>query len=518
MTLPARVLACVLGMVVVLAGVSCTPAGERIRLRVLASPEMRDVEPLLADLRAETGIELSLEYRATVDASADIAAGGSGYDLAWLSSDKYLDLRLRAQRPPRNLPPSTAIMTSPVVIGVTGAVADKVAARGPNPTWATIADLAAAGELRFAMGDPRHSGSGLSALVGVATAAADTGQALRVEDVRCDRLSGFRTGHTVATDSSADAAERFTSPGGLDGLIATESVLLELNASGKLPEPLRIVYPADGIVLADHPLLLLDDAHHAAYEKVTTWLRAESAQRWIMDNTARRPINPDVPRSDRLARSVGTALYYPDDLDVIKTLLDNYGQPGHGDPARRHVVFVLDYSGSMRGDRIAELRAAFNELTGAGESSFVRFHQGERMSVLKFADGVLDQREFAVAGEQDMAALRDMIAVENFGDHTAIWSAVGAAYDIGVKVRAARPGTQVSVVLMTDGLNNAGDTADAFLAARQARGPVGPLFPILFGDADAAELSRVATATGGSMIDATAGSLADAFKESRGCF
>ncbi|MEV7550059.1 hypothetical protein AB0N89_10575 [Amycolatopsis sp. NPDC089917] len=40
---------------------------------------------------------------------------------------------------------------------------------------------------------------------------------------------------------------------------------------------------------------------------------------------------------------------------------------------------------------------------------------------------------------------------------------------------------------------------------------------VRFGEANAAELSRAAAATGGRMVDANATSLLDAFKEIRGC-
>ncbi|GAA0380731.1 hypothetical protein Acor_02350 [Acrocarpospora corrugata] len=260
-----------------------------------ASSELRDLEPLLDDLRVATGVQLTLDYSGTIDASETIVRGDPAYDLAWLSSNRYLDVRLHEQRPVQATPLSVSIMTSPLVVGVTPDIADRLTADGPDVTWADIADQAAAGRLRFAMGDPRHSGSGQAALVGVATAAAGTGRALRLEDVRCDRLIGFRTGHKAVTDNADEAARQFlAAQGGINGLITNESVLLSPNAARGSRDPLRIIYPADGIVLSDYPLLLLKPEHRPSYDKVVEWLRGERAQRWIMDRTARRPINPAI--------------------------------------------------------------------------------------------------------------------------------------------------------------------------------------------------------------------------------
>jgi Ca-activated chloride channel family protein len=75
----------------------------------------------------------------------------------------------------------------------------------------------------------------------------------------------------------------------------------------------------------------------------------------------------------------------------------------------------------------------------------------------------------------------------------------------------------VSIVLMTDGLSNTGLTADDFLARYRARGSSVPTFAIRVGEADAAELTRVAMVTGGQVVDAGTGGLPAAFEEIRGC-
>lgn len=72
---------------------------------------------------------------------------------------------------------------------------------------------------------------------------------------------------------------------------------------------------------------------------------------------------------------------------------------------------------------------------------------------------------------------------------------------------------------MTDGENTDGDTAADFAAFHRAL-PADqrhtPVFPILFGDSDRAELEGIAELTGGKLFDATGGSLEGAFEEIRG--
>jgi Ca-activated chloride channel homolog len=506
----------VLATTAVLLPACSATATDQVTLRVLASSELADLAPVLADLRAETGVYLQLELDGRVEAAEAPISGGHRHDLAWLSSDRYLQLQLTASGRTEARPISTPMMLSPVVVGMKRASAELLRARGPV-SWADIADSAAAGELRFAMADPHAAGSGLAALVGMATAAAGTGRALRPEDVVCDRLRGLFEGQRLSAESSAGLVDRFVAnQAELDALVTHESMLLSLNDSGRLAEPLEIIYPTDGIIQSDYPLLLLDPARRLDYDRAVAWLRSEPAQRRIMELTGRRPINPDVPRSPRLQAATGNALYFPDRLEVVEALLSDYDAVGTR-PAGQ-IILVLDFSGSMRGPRIGALRSTLADLTGAGEASFGRFRERERVTAVRFGGSVLAEREFAPGTAGDLAELREFVGSDSFDASTAIWTAADHAYELAAAITAAEPTRPVSIVLMTDGARNAGLTADEFLARYRGRALSSvPMFAIRIGDADAAELARVATATGGRVVDAGADDLPAVVKELRGC-
>ncbi|MEQ0565216.1 VWA domain-containing protein [Amycolatopsis sp. NEAU-NG30] len=507
-----RLAAVLLGAV--LAVTACTGAPGPERLSVLASSELADLAPVLDDLRADTGIRLDLDLQGTVDAGTALTPGRYRHDLAWLSTDRYFQLKLRKSGFTGERPAGTRIMLSPIVIGAKPQAAAALRARHPDVSWADFADAAAAGTLRFAMADPGRSASGLSALVGIATAAAGTGAALRAQDVACDRLGGFRAGQTLTANSSGELVDVFTAhQSEADAVIGYESTLLSLNASGKLAAPLELIYPRDGIMQSDYPLLLLDPAKRGAYERVTDWLKRPDSQRKIMDRTLRRPVVEGVPLEPRLPKSVGTALYFPDDQAVVDKLLAYYGDPRGRVPG--HVLFVLDFSGSMRGGRIASLRTAFDALTGAGAAEFARFYRGERITLIRFGGRILGERDFTIHGPADLTAVRGFLDVEDFDSATAIWSALAHAYDKAAELAKTDPAAPVSIVLMTDGENNAGLGVDEFL--HRPLPPAVHTYAVRFGEADAAELGRAAAATGGRLADATAASLLDAFKETRGC-
>ncbi|MEV5309244.1 VWA domain-containing protein [Streptomyces sp. NPDC052610] len=503
---------------------SCTSDDEPTTLRVVASPELADVAPLLADLTEDTGIELDIDYRADADLDGQYPAGRSGYDLAWLASDRSFLLRVRDSDGELTRPESTAVMRSPVVVGLAPDTAKKLRAAAPGGriSWADVADAAADGTVRFGMADPRRSDTGRAALVGVATAAAGTGSALREQDVSCDRLRGFRSGQTLTAASSRDLMARY--PGRQDdanALIAHEAELLALNASGDLRAPLEIVHPDDGMVLSDFPLLLLDPGARPAYREVVDWLLAEDTQRALMERTYRRPVNQDVEPSEALRTPVGNALSFPDRLSVVERLITDYGDPADG--TADQVVFVLDFSTSMRGTRMAGLRAAFAGLSGADDSptgKFARFHRGERLSVVRFGGRVLEERTVTVRGDEDLRDLNDLVANGGYDDATALWTALDHGYRVAATAVRDDPHRPVSIVLMTDGENNAGITYEEFLRRHRALGAEAeavPTFPVHLGEADTDALRRAADATGGRMVDAGLSSLSDAFKEIRGC-
>jgi Ca-activated chloride channel family protein len=483
---------------------SCTATPTAQPLTVLADSELASLEPLLNDLRAETGLRLQMDYLPTLAASR-VLAETDDYDLAWLSTDRYLRLDS-----PRGAPPRTATMTTSVAVGLRPGVAERLRA-DRLPTWADLADAAAADTLTFAMADPRTADSGVAALVGVATAAAGTGSALREQDIACDHLRGFEHGHRVMADTVTHTVDRFVRAGSdIDGLVGYESDLAALNASGRLPDPLEVVRPADGAVQSDYPLMLLDLNRQDDYRRMADWLRTESTQRRLAETTWRRPVVTGVPRPPGLPESTGGELYFPDSAAVVETLVDRYTAARDRPPA--HTVFVLDFSGSMRGERMAALRTAFGRLTGAGEPSFERFHNGERVTVLRFGATVEREPTVTITGPGDLDRLRASVATESYATETAVWSALDQAYDVAAESSAETP---VSIVLVTDGHSNTGLSLAGYL--REPRPGNVQLLVLATGEADRKALGQAAAAAGGRLVDAASSELARTLEDLRGC-
>ncbi|GAA5079012.1 Ca-activated chloride channel family protein [Thermocatellispora tengchongensis] len=493
-------------------------------LRVLAGSELKDLEPLLATAADQAGVTFSLRYAGTLDGAEMVASGGAdaGYDAIWFSSNRYLSLIEGANA---RLSTQTKIMASPVLLGLDQAKAEELGWTNKQVTWADIAKAAGEGRFTFGMTNPASSNSGFSALVGVAAALSDAGEALDAAAIGAvtPRLKEFFSAQRLTSGSSGWLADVYAAQGGVDGLVNYESVLLGLNR--KLPRPLTLIYPSDGVVTADYPLTALASASpekKELYTKAVNWLRSPAVQKEIMTRTDRRPIVPAVRPDSRFGTASLVELPFPNRRDTADGLIDAYLNQVRV-PAQ--ALFVLDTSGSMAGDRIEALRGALVTLTGADTSAsgtFSRFRNREKVTMIPFSTRPGSPQGFTLPGsrpEPVLAEIKGYAEGLDVSGGTAIYDALRVAYEEAGRQLAADPGRYTSIVLMTDGENTDGSDYEEFErfyralpeAQRRVR-----TFVVLFGESDVAEMTELARLTGGTTFDARSGSLAAAFKEIRG--
>jgi len=520
--LPAVVALLAAGLLSACGNTSSNPdAKDPNTLAVMAGSEVKDLAPLLPDIKSATGVSLLMTYSGTLE-GAEAIAGGAATDVAWFSSGHYLSLlpgagsRVVAQQ---------KIMLSPVIIGVKKSVADKFGwTNNPNVTWKDIEAKSADGSFRFAMTNPAASNSGLVALIGVAAALSGSSDSIDTGTIDKTALRAFFKGQALTAGSSGFLADSYVrDQDTVDGIVNYESILMSLNAGGTLHEPLTLIYPKEGIVTADYPFMLLNAAKRDAYDKVTAYLRSPEVQKRIMTDTSRRPAIPGVPLDQRFTSQSLIELPFPAKLETIDALITAYL-----DEVRKpaSAIFVLDVSGSMKGERLDQLKAAMKSLTGTDPSltgKFSRFRAHEQVTIITFSSQVEDVRDFTIDDTApdgpDMTAIRDYIDGLQTYDSTAIYDGLEQAYASVEKAQASDPNRLYSIVLMTDGANNAGVDPDQFAKDYGAlAGPVHAVhtYTVLFGEGNKDAMSSIATLTGGSVFDATTTSLSTIFKQIRG--
>lgn len=490
-------------------------------LRLLVGSELKDIEPLLPDLAQATGVQLNFTYAGTLD-GIDRLAGGESFDGAWFSHAKYLMLnegtkaKVKAQE---------KIMLSPVVLGVKASRA-KAYGWGPGSkiTWADVAQKVKSDGLKFAMTNPTSSNSGFSAVIGVAAALAGVSDALEADKIDNNKLRDFYRGQQLTAGSSGWLADIWIrEQNKLDAMINYESVLLSLNRNPQLQEKLVLIYPVEGIITADYPLLLLDDQKRAAYDKVVAYLKQPAVQARIAQQTLRRPTTAGVTLPAEFPKDLIVELPFPASIDTVNRILFGYLNDQRR-PA--HSFFVLDVSGSMQGQRIRQLQTALNTLAGDDTSltgRFARFQERERVTLLTFNHRPGKRRDIDIgrgtAVEQANATVREFSRGLNASGGTAIFDAVLGAVREADRARGRDPERYYTVVLMTDGQNTSGMKLDAFLTAHEALPESArqiKVFPIIFGEADRKELNLIAEVSGGRVFDGNKANLSNVFKEIRG--
>ncbi|MGW6863316.1 substrate-binding and vWA domain-containing protein [Streptomyces sp. NPDC054901] len=490
------------------------------RLRVLASSELTDMEPVLKAAKTATGVSVDFTWSGTLDAVEQVASGKADgrYDAIWLSSNDYLRLRPEASAKLAN---ETPVMSSPVAVGVKPQALARLGWKPQEVTWSAVEEAVAAGKLTYGMTDPVRSNSGFSALVSVASGLSGAQAALTEEDVRTaqPRLKGFFNGQKLTSGSSGWLVTAYAKRGDVDALVNYESVLLSMNDRAK--EPLTVIRPKDGVVTAHYPLTLLTSAPAGARESgraLTEYLRGADAQKAITTGTFRRPVAAGVAPAAGLDPAVRRELPFPGSRAVADGLLASYENELRR-PSR--TVYVLDTSGSMaEEDRIGRLKTALTDLTGSGSSGpGHRFRDREEVTLLPFGDKVKKVLTHVVepgSPGASLDAIRGDVASLRPEGGTAVYGSLKAAYQ---HLGQGNADAFTSIVLMTDG--QSGDKVqdfDSFYAGLPEGRKHTPVFAVLFGDSDRKELTHITELTGGRLFDATDGngSLDGAFEEIRG--
>jgi Ca-activated chloride channel homolog len=486
-------------------------------LHVIGGSELSDLAPILRSARSATGVKVDFEFTGSLDGAERIAQGAHA-DAAWFASDKYITLAGAANKvlEHRNT------MLSPVVVGVKKSVADRLDWKNGAISWQDIAQAGGAGQFRYAMTNPTASNSGFSALVGVADAFAG-GQALSTTTIDGAALKEFLSGQALTAGSSGWLAESYVkSERDLDGIVNYESVLLGLNASNKLNERLTLIYPTEGIVTAEYPLMLLNHAKRTQFDRLAAYLTKRSVQARIQKLTGRRAVTPGVAPDPRFPTGVLVEAPFPANLGVVRQLLDQY-QTQLRRPAS--TVYALDLSGSMQGDRLRRLKHALLGLAGVDTSftgHFSQFAPREKVTLVTFSGRVLDTQTFTIdstdPASQSLQALRAYINGLSANGNTAIYSALQSADGVANDLQASDPDAYTSIVLLTDGENNAGLDPGTYVRQLRAQPPekIVRTFTVLFGEANPEELQTLADVTGGKVFDGRSADLSSVFKEIRG--
>ncbi len=486
--------------------------------KILSSQENEDLEDLIKKFASSKGYNIQIDYAGTLDIMQKLNSGEE-YDGVWASNSIWLYMLNKS------VSTSSSTSVSPVIFGITKSKAQELGFVDKDQIFMQdIVNAITSGNLKFSMSNPSSTNSGATAYLGMLQVLAGNPEVLKQENLDNEQLKEeLRTlfsGMERSSGSDAFLVDAFTN-GDYESVITYESSIIEINkkliAAGK--EPLYAIYPVDGVSLNDSPFGYLDNGDESKkeiYEALKDYLLSDDGQQdlaskgrrtWyggINNNADKTVFNPDwgIDTTKYI-----TPIKYPN-TTVIKQALNMY-QNELRKPV--HVVFCLDYSGSMYGTGYNELINAMKYILGEkAKEDFIQFTDKDIVSIVPFTNIVYDEIS-TKDGYSFESMLLEIEAREPSGG-TAIYPA--AAKGIELLQNDDLEQYNLSVILMTDGMSNYG-TYTELRNYYDYYGRNIPIYSIMFGEASESELEQIARLTNAKVFNGKQ-NLVEAFKEVRG--
>ena len=293
-------------------------------------------------------------------------------------------------------------------------------------------------------------------------------------------------------------------PAYLDAFVCQEQLVIYFNSQANAPGRLVAIYPVEGSLWEDHPLALLEtpdltDQQRVVFGHFRDYVTSQEAQMLILSYGYRPadlsislddPASPIKPENGVNPAQPQTTLQVPSPA-VVEVVKDAWWY------TKRHtnVYLVVDTSGSMRGDKLANAQEALRVFLDQIKGDM------ERVGLVEFSsqvNNIIPVDELSQNRADLTATIEDL---EASGD-TALLDAINAAY---VRLQELNDSERINaIVAMTDGRENHSSIGLDELARKMREGnesgvPI-VVFCIAYGDdADYRTLEALAEATDGQV-------------------
>ena len=490
-------------------------------IRILSGSENEELEAVIDECSQATGVEIEMDYKGSVDIMRALESGAEEYDAVWPASSIWLSMG----DVDHLVKHSQSISMTPVVFGIRESLAEELGFKEKDVSVKDILAAIQGGKMSFCMTSATQSNSGASAYIGFLYALLGKQEGMTVGDLQGERLRDDITGLLGGVERSSGSSDWLKDlflKEDYDAMVNYECLIIDANrqleSEGK--EPLYIVYPYDGLSIADSPLGYVDHGDsqkEEAFQAVQQYLLSKEAQSEI-EATGRRisangvsDENKDVFNEEWGVDTerILSPIQMPD-ADVLMEALNLY-QTSFKKPSLN--IYCLDFSGSMEGTGETQLKDAMSQilLQENASKNFLQANAGEVNEVIFFDNTILDIERAADDSDEALAQLYQKVADFQIAGGTDIYNAAAQAlaeassYDLEKYTPA--------IILMTDGVSDY--NYRTFQNAWDTLGIDVPVFSITFGAADPTQLEELAEATGGRVFDGTQ-DLTEAFRSVKG--
>lgn len=487
--------------------------------KIISSSENEELENVIKSYAEQKGYDIDIDYSGTLDIMQKLN-NGEKYDAVWVSNSIWLYM-LNSDVSVKD---SKCTSINPVIFGITKSKAEELGFVGKTVYTQDIVDAISSGKLKFSMSNPTSTNSGASAYLGLLSTLAGNPEVLTektLEDENLKKsLTTLFTGMERSSGSEEFLEELFLN-GNYEAVVTYESSIININKQlekqGK--ETLYAIYPVDGVSISDSPFAYIDngdDNKKQIFSDLQSYILSDEGQAILQQKGRRTWFGGINKNADQTIFNpnwgIDTTKYispikYPS-TRVIKVALNMY-QNELRKPV--HVVFCLDYSGSMYGEGYNELMNAMDYiLTDKAANDFMQFSEKDKIDVIPFSGTILGTWS-TNKGTETENVLAQIHSLRPNGT-TAIYPSAIEALKL---LKDDDPEVyNSSVILMTDGMANVGTFNELEYEYAKIQKEI-PIYSIMFGDADEYELEYIAELTHAKVFDGKT-DLVKAFKEVRG--
>lgn len=512
-----------------------TPAkgGSGTTLKVASGSENKEAAEAIQKAVDDAGVGVELHYMGSLDIMQVLKDGGDDYDAVWPASSIWLTMG----DVDHVVKDAQSTSTTPVVLGVAKSKAVELGWADDSGTTTSVSteqiiDAVSSGKLSFAMTSATQSNSGASAYLAFLTALTGKDTPLTADGLADTALQQKMESLLSGVDRSSGSSDWLKDmvvkdPDAHPAMVNYESLVAqadkELEQAGH--EPLLAIYPSDGIAVSDSPLGYVDRGQGTedAFQSFQKALGSDDAK-LLLERVGRRTglggrvANPDddgVKQTFRADWGISTdagvlkAVPMPA-ADVTTQALDLY-QTKLRRPSL--TIWVVDYSGSMRGDGKKGVVDGLTQALDPTESakSMVQPADGDANVLIPFSSHVINAE---VSAGTDTSSILSLARDTDASGGTNIYAGLDQALDVATNPEMTK-GRTVAIVLMTDGKSKT-DERDQFFSRYEAEGTGIPVFSIMFGDAEPDQLDEISERTNGKTFDGRTGDLATVFRTVKG--
>ncbi len=308
-------------------------------------------------------------------------------------------------------------------------------------------------------------------------------------------------------------------PDYLDFVALEENDLIFIN-QGKTqyqpPEKLVALYPKEGTFWHEHPFAVpkadwVTDEQRAAAKVFTDYTRSKTVQEKVMESGF-RPVNPDVKVGYPIAPELGvdpnkpsTILEVPDP-EVVAAVQSSWQFV----KKQADVLLVMDTSGSMQGDKIAQAQTAaaafLDKMPAQNRVGLMTFNSQPQVydfkmgSMIYLDNNSLPSVQALTSFEGGQGNIRTQIGQIQAQGDTSLYDAIVQSIALLKQARDAKDDRIQAIVVLSDGQDTSSVTAlqsviELIKTNKEDRNPV-IVIPVAYGgDADINALNGIARAS-----------------------